>query len=80
MLIGYARVWTDDQGLDLQRDALREAGCERIFEDTAGGAGERPVLRDAVDHLSFRSGALSFGGREGPPLASEGLSRSSRRR
>ena len=51
MLIGYARVSTDDQSLDLQRDALGEAGCERIFEDTDGGAGERPALRDAMDHL-----------------------------
>ena len=51
MLIGYARVSTDDQTLDLQRDALREAGCERIFEDHAGGAGERPGLGHALDHL-----------------------------
>ncbi len=51
MLIGYARVSTDDQSLDLERDALGEVGCERIFEDTAGGAGERPALRDAMDHL-----------------------------
>ena len=54
MLIGYARVSTDDQTLDLQRDALREAGCERIFEDTAGGADERPNLEQALSHL--RSG------------------------
>ena len=51
MLIGYARVSTDDQTLDLQRDALKEAGCERIFEDTAGGAAERPSLQQALSPL-----------------------------
>ena len=51
MLIGYARVSTDDQTLGLQHDALRGAGCERVFENTAGGAGERPPLREALDDL-----------------------------
>ena len=51
MLIGYARVSTDDQTLDLQRDALSAEGCERIFEDKASGAGDRPGLRNALDHI-----------------------------
>ena len=55
MLIGYARVSTDDQNLELQRDALLEAGCERIYEDTLSGArAERPGLAQATKAL--RSG------------------------
>lgn len=38
ILIGYVRISTDDQLLDLQRDAMAKAGCERVFEDTASGA------------------------------------------
>ena len=49
MLIGYARVSTTDQNLDLQKDALQAAGCERLFTDTASGARvERPGLAEAL--------------------------------
>jgi len=44
-LIGYARVSTAEQDTALQTDALRKAGYERVFEDTASGAkSDRPGL------------------------------------
>ena len=50
MLIGYMRVSTVDQSLDLQRDALEKAGCERIYDDVCSGrATERPGLARALD-------------------------------
>ncbi|WNJ21618.1 recombinase family protein [Pontibacter sp. G13] len=52
MLVGYARVSTKDQDPALQLDALREAGCGRIFEEQASGAQrDRPQLRAALDYL-----------------------------
>ena len=51
MMIGYARVSTRDQNLDLQRDALARAGCERVFEEHASGArDDRPELAAALSH------------------------------
>jgi DNA invertase Pin-like site-specific DNA recombinase len=49
MQIGYARVSTEDQTLDLQRDALTKAGCDRIFTDMMSGAtADRPGLAQAL--------------------------------
>ena len=53
--IGYARVSTLDQNLSLQQDALKEAGCEKIFiEQMSGAVSDRPTLREALDYA--RSG------------------------
>jgi DNA invertase Pin-like site-specific DNA recombinase len=54
MKIGYARVSTDEQNLDLQRNALEGAGCARIFEDhgVSGGATHRPGLSEALSAMS----------------------------
>jgi DNA invertase Pin-like site-specific DNA recombinase len=51
MIYGYARVSTQDQHLHLQTDALKKAGCERIFTEKASAAKERPVLAQLLDTL-----------------------------
>jgi DNA invertase Pin-like site-specific DNA recombinase len=52
MLIGYARVSTQDQNLELQRKALLDAGCEKIFDDKVSGSrSERPGLAQALGIL-----------------------------
>lgn len=52
MLIGYARVSTADQTLNLQQDALQKAGCDKIFADTASGAkAERKGLDEALNYV-----------------------------
>ena len=48
MKIGYARVSTRDQKPDLQVDALKAAGCERVYQDVASGA---KTARPALDEL-----------------------------
>ena len=50
LLIGYARVSTVEQNLALQRDALTEAGCAKIFtEQMSGAVTDRPALHDALE-------------------------------
>ena len=52
MLIGYARVSTQDQTLNLQNDALEKIGCSKIFTDTASGAkAERKGLEEALNYV-----------------------------
>ena len=52
MLVGYARVSTDDQHLHLQMDALKAAGCNKLFEDVMSGAKDkRPGLTDALEYV-----------------------------
>ena len=52
MQIGYARVSTQDQCLDLQVQALKEAGCQRIYEDKMSGTrADRPGLVEAMGQL-----------------------------
>ena len=52
MLIGYARVSTDDQDLTLQRAALKEAGCRRLYEEKISGTKrDRPQLARLLDQV-----------------------------
>src|SRR3954464_5598585 len=52
MRVGYGRVSSGGQNLDLQRDALTKAGCERIFEEHASGAQrDRPQLAAALSYM-----------------------------
>jgi DNA invertase Pin-like site-specific DNA recombinase len=52
MLVGYARVSTQDQNVSLQVDALKKVGCQDIFSDVAGGAtSDRPGLTKALEFV-----------------------------
>jgi DNA invertase Pin-like site-specific DNA recombinase len=52
MRVGYARVSTHEQTLDLQQDALKKAGCEKVFSDTVTGAQlERNGLKEALQFM-----------------------------
>lgn len=62
MKIGYARVSTKDQNLDLQIEALEKAGCEKIYQEKISGTTKnRPELDKLIEQ--FREGdELMFGG------------------
>jgi DNA invertase Pin-like site-specific DNA recombinase len=52
MLVGYARVSTDEQNLDLQLDALKAAGCQQVFTDKVTGAAKcKDGLDEALRYL-----------------------------
>ena len=52
MLIGYARISTHDQNLDLQKDALEKAGCKKIYvEQMSGSSRIRPELEKTLEML-----------------------------
>ena len=52
MLVGYARVSTLDQNPEMQIDALKEAGCEKIFiEKSSGAKDDRPQLKAALEYM-----------------------------
>jgi len=52
MKVGYARVSTKEQSFDLQVDALRKAGCEKIYREIVSGARtERPILDQLIESL-----------------------------
>ena len=52
MLVGFARVSTEELNLDVQRDALQKAGCVKLFTDIASGAkDERVGLAEAIAFL-----------------------------
>ncbi len=51
MKIGYARVSTRDQNLEMQTEALEKAGCQKIFKETKSAVKERPELESMLAHL-----------------------------
>ena len=57
MIRGYARVSTKDQNLDMQIDALKNYGCEKIHQETiSGGNSKRPILEALLKDI--RSGDI----------------------
>ena len=61
MLVGYARVSTQDQTLNLQKDALKKLGCNKIFTDTASGTkAERRGLEEVLSEGGVMANPGSF--------------------
>ena len=58
MKIGYARVSTTEQNLDLQRDALNAAGCGKVIEDTASGGKAQRAGLDRVREMLRKGDVL----------------------
>jgi predicted site-specific integrase-resolvase len=57
----YARVRTKDQTVDLQVDAVRKAGCTKVYTEVMNGSrAERPILSNLFEHLAPET-CLSFG-------------------
>jgi ABC-type hemin transport system ATPase subunit len=62
VLIGYARVSTDDQDLTHQRATLQAAGCRRIYEEKISGAKrDRPQLARLLDQLRPQGSRMNVG-------------------
>jgi len=62
-LIGYARVSTSEQSVDLQTDELRAAGCVKVFtEQLSGAVDRRPQLDRALEQLLSAGGVLDAAG------------------
>ena len=51
MIVGYARVSTKQQGLEMQLDALKSAGCDQVYSEKEGSAKNRPELTAALRSL-----------------------------
>jgi DNA invertase Pin-like site-specific DNA recombinase len=60
MIYGYARVSTKDQNLNLQVDALKNAGCGRLFQEKVSGRATRPELSKLLDQIRPQDTLIVF--------------------
>jgi DNA invertase Pin-like site-specific DNA recombinase len=61
MIFGYARVSTKEQKLNIQTDALKKAGCERIFQEKASGRSpNRPELLKLLEQIRTGDTLIAF--------------------